>query len=172
LDDLVFVQSTGCPNPGLPLRVEDKTGDTVTFVENFAEEDNATVICGVKIPRAGFTPTTPLVRDDVGDVAAGYHLVIDKYVLAVTDTGPVDTTLSSRYRADRPFRWSARIMGSPSNLLGTSVIATGTFEVPIGERSDWVNLAIYTDGWAPLTVTDIDYVGQIHGRGKRLTRRR
>jgi hypothetical protein len=167
IDDMLFVQGEDCPHPGLRVLVEDYDAgtNTITFATDM---EGGNVICGQKY-RSSYKPTMPFVRDADGQKVTTGKLVISKFDISTKDTGILETIKSTPYTDDVQMRFTGRIVGNPSTVVGEAAITDEIHTLPIRDNADYAEVELFTDSHLPLTMLDIEWVGQYTKRGKRIT---
>ncbi len=165
----VFVQSLGCRIPGQELSnykaVTSGSGTTYSFPSYLAPV-GATVYVG-KPFTSKFKPTMPFIRDGRGAVMRFIKLVVTRFVIHFDESGPMTAIKSSRMRSQdtRLSNAKAALSLNPDDPARIS-LSSGKFEFPFGERSDLSELTIEASGPRPITINEIEWVGQSRG-GKR-----
>jgi len=162
-----FVQGTGCAVPGqtvTPLR--EVSGEA--FFDSQTVPIGARVWGGSKYERS-VTPTMPIVRDSEGKPISKAKLVIGTFIIYFENSGALNAVRSSIYRALDLVRTNSAIpiANDPEDPAGTGV-KSGEFRVSWGERSDRSELKITSDDVRPLTITEVEWEGQILSRGRRM----
>lgn len=164
LSDMVFVQGAGCPNPGLRVTVKSSTLSTITFNDDLL---GGSVICGQRY-RSSYKPTMPIVKDQDGVKVGSGKLVISKFFVNCRDSGSLDAIKTSKYREDESVHFSGLTVGDPESIIGEPPIADGAYIIPFRDNSDYAEIEIYTDSHLPLTMMDIEWIGQYTKRGRRI----
>lgn len=167
LTDVVFVQGEGCPNPGLRAVVGsyDAGTDTVTLTEDM---DGGTVISGLRYT-SSYRPTMPLVKDQDGVKVGTGRLTISKFFINCRETGAMLAKVISRFRDDTIITFTGRITGSPTTSIGVAAITDAVYTIPFRDSIDNAEIELYTDSHTPMTVMDIEWLGQYTKRGTRIT---
>lgn len=167
ITDMLFIQGTGCPNPGLQAEIlsYDAGTKTVTFKSDY---DGFTIIAGQKY-MSKYRPTMPFVKDSDGVKMGTARLIISKFLLNYKDSGDMHCSIISKYRDTETVYFSGRIADDPSTTIGVAPIQSGSFIVPFRENTDLAELEIYSDSELPLTIMDIEYLGQYTKKGNRIT---
>ena len=166
IDDVVIVQGTGCPHPGLRAEIEDydEMTSTITLKEDMEE---GTVILGVRY-LSRYKPTMPFVKDSDGVKVGTGKLVVSKFLVNYRDSGGMYAKITSAFREDEEIYFSGRVVNDPNTAVGEAVIQSGTFEVPFRDDTDNAELELFTDSETPFTMMDIEWIGQYTKRGKRI----
>lgn len=166
-DKLVFIQGAGCPHPGMRATIASYDPDTrqVTLHEDM---EDGTVIGGVRYV-SRYRPTMPMVKDqDKVKIGTG-TLTVAKFLVNCRESGSMLAKLISKYREVREVYFSGRAASNPNTVVGEEAITDSTYLVPCRDNADYVELELYTDSHTPLTVMDIDWIGQYNKRGKRIS---
>ena len=170
--DARLVQGAGCAVPGQaitgPLISEIGDGNYRYIVSNTTAPVGATIIAGLPYTSL-LRPTMPFIRDANGAAIKGSKLVVTEFIVYFEDSGYIDSTLSSKYRVNDRYHSNIEIVTAfdPNDPEGRGV-RSGEYTIPWGERSDWSELTISSDDVRPLTITEVEWVGQILTRGRRL----
>lgn len=167
IDDLVFVQGEGCPYPGMRAMVQeyDSGTNTVTFTTDLG---GGTLIAGLRY-RSAYRPTMPIVKDQDGVKVGTGRLVVSKFFVNCRETGAMDARVISKYRDDAVFRFTGRTVGNPNSVVGVPAIVSEAYTIPYRDNIENGEIEIYTDSHTPLTVMDIEWIGQYTKRGQRIT---
>ncbi len=168
-DDALFVAHTGCANPGRQVVEVSQTGSG-PYTYTFAEEDvpeGATVVAGLEYEQS-VTPTMPHIKDRDGRAITSTKLVITDFTVIYNESGVIHSTMTSKYRAADKTHTDARIItdDDPEDPLGIG-IRSGEFVIPWGERADWSELTLSSDGVRPMSIYEIEWRAQQFKRGKR-----
>ena len=59
-------------------------------------------------------------------------------------------------------------MGDPDNRVGVPALSDETFVMPFREQTNMADFILYTDRHLPMTLLDIEWVGQYTKRGRRI----
>jgi hypothetical protein len=167
IDDMVFVQGVGCPYPGMRAMVKtyDEGTNTVEFTTDM---EGGTVIAGVRY-LSRYRPTMPFVKDQDGVKVGTGRLVIGKFFINCRETGSMEARIVSKYRADSVLHYSGRVVGNPNSVVGVPAITDEVFTIPYRDNIDNGEIELFTDSHLPLTVMDIEWIGQYTKRGQRIT---
>lgn len=168
IDDVVIVQGTDCPNPGMRVEVDsyDVPSSTITLKTDM---EGGTVWLGVKY-MSRYRPTMPHIKDADGVKVGTGKLVISKFFVNYDNSGPVWGTIVSPYADDQTTYFSGRIVDNPATEIGVPAIQSGVFAVPFREEIDNAELELWSDAETPLTLLDIEWLGQWTKKGKRIAR--
>jgi len=165
----VFVQSTGCRTPGQEVSNFKVTtsGPTRTYsFPAYLVPVGATVYAG-KAFTSRFKPTMPFIRDGQGAVMRFVKLVVTRFLIHFDESGPMTAIKSSKHRANDTRLSNAKVALSLNPDDPTRIsLSSGVFDFPFGERSNVSELTIEASGPRPITINEIEWVGQSRG-GKR-----
>jgi len=165
--DALFVQHTGCTDPAgrvIELSVSGSGPYVYTFDEGVVPE-GATVVAGQEYEQS-VTPTMPFMRDREGHAVTSTVLVITDFTVLYNDSGAIHSTMTSKYRAADVTHTNARgITDEDPDDPDSIGIRSGQFVIPWGERSDWSELTLSSDGVRPMSIYDIEWRGQSFKRG-------
>ena len=169
-DDIVCVQGDGCPRPGMLAPVEsvlydaDNSGYRVTLKKSMAGGD---LVCGTKY-MSRYKPTMPFVKDSDNTVVGTGNLRIRSFLLSLFNSGEIIGKATSKYGDSEPVRFNGRIVGNISNVVGEQPLGAEQFLMPFRQDTDAAEVEFYTDSHMPLTILDIEWLGQYSKRGKRI----
>jgi hypothetical protein len=164
------VQGEGCPNPGLLAPIEsieyddDNDGYRVTLKRNM-EEGN--LVCGVRF-MSKYKPTMPFVKDSDNVVVGTGSLRILSFLLSLFNTGEIIGKATSVYGDSEAVRFNGRLVGDINNVVGEQTLSTEQFLMPFRQNSAEAEIEFYTDSHLPMTILDIEWLGQYSKRGKRI----
>lgn len=116
---------------------------------------------------AYFTPTNPFVLDRNGKAVLSGRLTLGKVVISVSDTAGMLVTVSSLAGDQTSLDFSGRILGSPPSLIGTQPVVSATLNATIGREARECTYTISAKRWLPLTVSSIEWVGQMFNNVRR-----
>lgn len=114
-------------------------------------------------------PTMPFIRDSTGAAIKNSKLVVTEFVVYYDESGHIDSTMTSKYRAVDQVHTNDKVVtaNDPDDPAGKG-IRSGDYSIPWGERSDWSELTISSDDIRPMTILEIEWIGQILSRGRRI----
>lgn len=143
-------------------------GDPVATILLKENMEGGTVIAGQKF-RSRFKPTMPSIKDGDGTAIGTGKLIISKFLVNTEATGVVESVVTSPYREPQYIRFIGRELGSPDNIVGQEAITSTALVVPFRDTPDNGEVELYTDSHLPMTLKDIEWKGQWHKRGNRVT---
>ena len=159
-----FLQSTGCPNPGLEavptleLRID---GNTYRYIfDAGVVPDGATLNCGQTVNWL-LEPTQVFARDYQSRIDTSQKVTIQDYVVHVDNSGEFIATGTSPYSDD--WSYSAYVFPLDDEPLDPDrlIVQTGPFYIPWGERADWSTLVLSGTDIRPVTIQEVEWIGQI-----------
>ena len=168
----LLVQGTGCAVPGQAIssvNITDLGGGTWRYlVSNVTAPNGSTVLAGLAFESL-VKPTMPFIRDKENRAIKNTKLVVTEFVVYFDESGYMDSRMTSRYRADDALFSNQEIVTAfdPEDPDGIG-IRSGEFVIPWGERSDWSELTVSSSDVRPMTILEVEWVGQILTRGRRL----
>ena len=111
----------------------------------------------------------PFIRDATGASIKASKLVVTEFVAYFEESGYIDSAMTSKYRKAPLVHSNAEIVttADPDDPNGTGV-RSGQYIIPWGERSDWSELTISSDDVRPMTIIEVEWLGQVLTRGRRL----
>ena len=166
-----IVQGTGCTVPGQTAQtvITDLGSGTWRYLlEDATVPAGASVIAGL-----GYTslvkPTMPFIRDATGAAIKNSKLVVTEFVIYYDESGTISSEMGSKYRAVPITHSNSKIVtaGDPDDPEGKG-IRSGDYSIPWGERSDWSELTISSNDVRPMTILEIEWIGQVLSRGRRV----
>jgi hypothetical protein len=169
-DNALIVQGTGCATPGqtvITIITDLGTGMYRYLLDDTTVPDGSSIIAGLGYESL-VKPTMPFIRDANGSAIKNSKLVITELVIYYDDSGIINTRMDSKYRADPIEHSNLQIVtaNDPDDPEGKG-IRSGSYNVPWGERSDWSELTIASDDVRPMTILEVEWIGQILSRGRR-----
>lgn len=169
-EDLVCVQGTACPNPGLTAAIKsiDVVGSTrVVTLKNSMLGGN--LICGTRY-LSRYKPTMPSVKDQAGLVIGTAKLVARSFLVSLDQTGEITGIVRSPYGDGDPVNFTARSVGGIDNIVGEQPLSDGEFIMPFRQKTTTsADVEFFTDSHMPMGLTNIEYVGQYSKRGRRIS---
>lgn len=167
---LTVIQGTNCPNPGMVVPIDTITWDAVnnywvvTLRYNMQGGD---VVAGIPYLSV-YRPTMPFVKDQYGVVIGTGKLVIKHFIISLNNTGHIIGQLLSKYGDGEEIEFQGRILAAPENLIGKPALTSDSFYVPFRDDVNSSDFKVYTDRHLPMTLLDIEWVGQWQKRGQRM----
>lgn len=165
ITDYLVIQGQGCPNPGMKVKVSSFAAGTVTLERDMG---GGSVFFGKKY-NSRYKPTMPFVRDRDGVKVGSGSLTIKQFEAYFSDTGYMEADVTDIYGYSATVKYTGRVIGDPSNLVGKPAVSDGSFSIPFKKRADQSELEIKTDSHLPLTLLEIEWKGQYRKRGRRIT---
>lgn len=163
--NVVFLQGSGSHNAGLRIPVLSTSGQTVTLDGNYA---GSHVIYGVPY-LSRYTPTMPMVKDGDGVKLGTAKLGIGKFLVNYEDSGFMQSVKESDFRESVTVDHTTVYTSTPAFLIGEPPISSGTWVVPFRDNADRATITLQSDSHLPLTITSIEWIGQLNKRGQRIT---
>lgn len=169
-ENILCVQAAGCPNPGLLANIASKVfvpgqGWTITLAQNMEGGD---ILAGIPYMQS-YTPTMPNVKDADGVVIGTAKLRVRNFIVSVQDTGYLEAQLNSKYYTSAPIVFEGRIISEPTDIIGKAALYNGPLIVPFREDTSLADFTIRSYSHLPLTLLDIEWVGQYTKKGKRIS---
>ena len=166
-----IVQGENCAVPGqtVSTAVSLKADGTYRYLmSDDTVPDAAHVYAGLTYTSL-VKPTMPFIRDRAGAAIKASKLVVTEFVVYFEESGYIDSAMTSKYRAASLVHSNVEIVTAydPDDPNGTG-IRSGQYVIPWGERSDWSELTVSSDDVRPLTIIEIEWIGQVLTRGRRL----
>ena len=162
--DLVCVQGTNCPTPGMPVNIQSIVGNVVTLKNNMLGGD---LIVGTRY-QSRYQPTMPAMKDQAGVVIGTSKIRAKSFIVSLDNTGEITGRLLSKYGDGEPITYNARIVGSIDNVIGEQPLSDGYFTMPFRQNVNDAEIELSSDSHLPMGLADIEYVGQYVKRGRRI----
>jgi hypothetical protein len=169
-DELVCVQGDGCPTPGLTVPIESIVYDAVNLGWRVTLKRNMNggdLVVGTRF-MSKYSPTMPFVKDGDGVVVGTGNLRLRMFLLSLFNTGEIIGRATSRYGDGEEVRFNGRVVGGIDNLVGEQPLSAEQFLMPFRQDTDQADVEFYTDSHLPMTILDIEWVGQYSKRGRRV----
>lgn len=129
------------------------------FTEAYASDvDNAWV--GAQFP-AYVTPTNPYYKDRNDQAVLTCRLTLMSIKAAVSETGGMVGEVTKSGATKEVLNFSGRLLASPNNIIGRQPIVSTTLSVIVGGEVKECNYTLKAKTWLPLTITSLEWVGQI-----------
>ncbi len=165
---LVVIQSSGCPNPGIPAEILSVSSSYIVLKKSM---NSGTVIVGVKF-MSRYQPTLPFVRDSSyrGEmIAVGTgKLTFREFRINYINTGYIGYTVTSAFAPPSSSFFDGKTIGDPNAIIGVPSILNGIYQIPFRETSTNAVLEINSDSHLPFTIQDIEWKGQYIKKGTRI----
>lgn len=171
-DNAKFLQYTGCANPGLEaLPVSSVRINSLTHRYYFSAEvapEGANLRCGQPVAWS-LQPTEVFARTYQGEIDTSRKITITDYVVHVDNSGQFEALGTSPYSDDWTYSEYTFPFDNepldPDRLL----LHTGPVTIPWGERADWSTMTLYGNDVRPVTIHEVEWIGQIlTTRGRRV----
>lgn len=117
---------------------------------------------------AGVTPTNPFPKDREGKAISFGRMTLGQVKVTVVDTGGM--FIYSRLRNGETtelLEFSGFYVGLPADALGTQPVVARTFPAYIGGEVRECSYTIASNRWLPLTITQIEWAGQLFNSNRR-----
>ncbi|ASV44569.1 tail protein [Agrobacterium phage Atu_ph02] len=169
--ELVAVQGDGCPNPGLTVPIQSVTFDAANnrYIATLRYDMRGGDIVVGRRYYSEYRPTMPMIKDQDNVVVGTGKFRIKQFLLTLSNTGHIIGQLLSKYGDGEPVEFQGRLIGSPDNLIGQAATVDETFEMPFRESPMRADVRFSTDRWLPMTILDIEWLGQYSKSGKRIS---
>lgn len=162
--DLKLVQGTGCPRPGDEVGVTSYVGGVITLDENMT---SGTVYVG-KEWTCQARPNLLTIKDEGGYVNHSARLNIGRFTISVQQTGPLSATPESQHDTYSAQEFTGLVSGDLDSITDEEARVTEQFVVGFKQKANEGSLLITSKSWLPMTITQIDWVGNYSSRGRRL----
>jgi hypothetical protein len=111
----------------------------------------------------------PYVKDQDGVVIGTAKLRVKEFLVTLKDTGYIAGKVITPYGDSEPEEFGARIIGDVSDVIGSPALTNDVFSLPVREEVKSSEVVFYTDSYLPMTLLDVEWVGQFNKRGKRIS---
>lgn len=162
--DARFLQSTGCPNPGLEAKptLEIRIDATTTryLFEPAVIPAGATAFCGQTV-RWQLQPSQVFARDYQARIDTSQKVTIQDYVVHVDNSGEFKAIGQSPYSDD--WEYTTYVFPLDDEPLDPDrlILQSGPFYIPWGERADWSIMILEGTDIRPVTIHEVEWIGQI-----------
>lgn len=159
-----FLQSTGTANPGLEVRpvLEIRQNATTTryFFDSEVVPAGASLYCGQTV-RWQLDPTQVFGKDYQQRIDTSLKVTIQDYVVHLDNSGEFKALGRSPYSPD--WEYSAFVFPLDNEPLDPDrlILQSGPFYIPWGERADWSSLTLEGIDIRPVTIHEVEWIGQI-----------
>jgi len=159
-----FLQSTGCPNPGLEAKPITEFSITDTISRYLFSQEvlpvGASVICGQTV-RWQLEPSQVFARDYQARIDTSQKVTIQDYVVHLENSGEFKAIGKSPYSDD--WEYTAFVFPLDGEPLDPErlIIQNGPLYIPWGERADWSTLILEGNDIRPVTIHEVAWIGQI-----------
>lgn len=162
-DEVLFVQSTGCPNPGMRVTATYNAG-VYTLDDDML---GGSVITGVRYT-SRYQPTIPFMKDQEGIKIGTGKLVISKFFFNFKECGTFNAIITSPHTDPVSFEFDNRNLGTPSFILGEQYAGATVVSVPFRHDADIGTIELTTNSHLPLSIMDFEWIGQYNKTGRRV----
>lgn len=119
---------------------------------------------------AYFIPTNPYVKDSKDRSILTGRTTVTMLTVAFKDSLGFTYTVKPKDNQEGMISvsYSGRLTGYPTHVVGKEPLTTGQKAIPIGRETRSYTLKVAARRWYPLTVTAMEWVGQIFNRTQRV----
>jgi len=96
------------------------------------------------------------------------RLQIHHFYIKYEDSSFFQVEVTPENRDTSIHKFSGRLLGSNSSVIGEINLDTGTFKVPVMSKSDRVNIDIKNSTFLPTRIASAEYEGIFHMKGRRM----
>lgn len=159
-----FLQSTGCANPGLEakptLEIRINSATTRYFFDPSVVPSGATAFCGQTV-KWKLQPSQVFAKDYQARIDTSQKVTIQDYVVHVDNSGEFKAIGQSPYSSD--WEYTAYVFPLDGEPLDPDrlILQTGPFYIPWGERADWSTMTLEGTDIRPVTIHEVEWIGQI-----------
>lgn len=143
--------------------VGDSLANRATLLAAFPTATGPQVGCN---QTASITPTNPFVRDKNDKAITSGNLTIGKIIVGMAKSSGFWSDITAR-GVSASLEYSARVIGSPDDLVGRETVTTYLQSVPIAYETRGYTLTLRARKWFPFTLTTLEWVGQWFNRTQR-----
>lgn len=115
------------------------------------------------------TPTNPFIRDQQGKALLTGRFTLGKVVVAVADTSGLVAELATPNGVNTALDFNGRILGRKDPLLPGQPIVTAHLPFYCGKEVRAMEYTLKSKSWLPLTITNIEWTGQVFTSTRRVT---
>lgn len=159
-----FLQATGCANPGLEVRPTAEVRINAVYTRYFFDEsavpNGATLFCGQTVEWA-LEPTQVFPKDYQGRVDTSQKVTIQDYVVHVDKSGEFKAVGSSPYSDEWEYNVNVFPLDNEPLDPNRVLLQSGPVYIPWGERADWSKLRLTGTDIRPVTIHELEWIGQI-----------
>lgn len=168
-ENLIAVQGAGCPNPGMRVPIKSVELIGADWVATLKYDMlGGDIVVGSPF-RSQYIPTMPFFKDQDGVVVSTASLIVKQFIISISQTGNINAYTRSRYGQGATVTFEGRIVGDINNVVGNVALSDDKFIVPFREDTRRAEIVIYTEDYLPMTMLDIEWVGQYSKSGKRIS---
>jgi hypothetical protein len=159
-----FLQATGCANPGLEARptLEIRLNALTSryFFDEAVAPNGATLFCGQTVEWQ-LEPTQVFAKDYQWRVDTSQKVTVQDYVIHVDNSGEFKAVGSSPYSSD--WEYTNFVFPFDNEPLDPNrlTLQSGPVYIPWGERADWSKLRLTGTDIRPVTIHEVEWIGQI-----------
>jgi hypothetical protein len=159
---IVALQRDATANPlmGQPIAL------LTTFQEAYPT-DLARAWVGFPFP-AYTTPTNPYIRDREDRAILNGRLTLGRVIVTVADTGGLLIEVDAGSGTKTPLDFSGRVLGAPTTLIGQQPIVSRSLSAVVGKEVRECRYTLRAKTWLPLTITAIEWSGQVFNNSRRV----
>ena len=95
------------------------------------------------------------------------RLQIHHFYIKYEDAGFFQVEVTPQNRNTSIHKFSGRLLGANSSVIGQINLDTGTFKVPVMSKSDRVNIDIKNKTFLPTRIASAEYEGVFHMKSRR-----
>ena len=154
--DARFIQSTGCTNEGLEaqpvISLPTSTGYKYIF-DAATVPESSTLICGQSVDWT-LVPSQVFAKDYQNNIDTSKFVTVQDYLIHVDKSGEFKGTGTSPYSPD----WEYAVTIPP---ISSDLLQSGPIYIPWGERADWSELTLTGNDIRPVTIHEVEWIGQI-----------
>ena len=171
LDDLhrqdgnLIISTTAGKNVGMVVASTTDAGTGVTTVFNNLEEGD-TVLVG-QVYESRYSPTYPRVMDRDGMVIQVGSLKVAQLYVNINNTGSFFYDVESTYGQKKTGEFVPRKLNDPFSVIGKEVLRTKQVRIGWGGVASEKNATFYTKAHTPMTISYIEYEGDLRLNKKR-----
>lgn len=131
------------------------------------QDDASNMTVGIQYP-AYVTLTSPYLRDKNDKPILGGRLTVSSVGVTVADTGALDAFIELPDREAVTPGFDGRLLTRKGNLAGRSPMVNRTVKIPVYKEIRDYKLRLEARDWLPLTITGVEWVGQLFNNVKRV----
>lgn len=137
------------------------------FLDQYGTGSVSDMWAGIQY-RSCVTPTNPYVRDQKDKAIVNGRLTLGRVTISIADSGGLTVDVETANGTIRTKDFNGRLLGRATNLIGRQPIVSTAVSATIGKEVRECKYTVSAKGWLPLTLTAIEWVGQMFNNARRV----
>ena len=143
-------------------------GGTIVFDDPITADLSPCYVYYGQPYRSGYTPTRPYVRDEKGIAVTTDRLRVSHFHVEIEESHNIAMHITSDYVTIDDQEYNSRILNDLLNIVGEQNASTGTVRFSYAQDADLADAEFYTEGYFPLTISGISWLGQTYKTSRRM----